>query len=165
MKNPELVAIIILVTFALVMVVVDVIVRLFVAPARKDRFLRDLLDHLVEGDPQNESAEFFKNTGRPSEDLQECLLRHFEKSLTSRQILNALADSGGLTQRDLLRELNQAFAAKGKGPLPLTAARRVAMILLHAGLLEVENGVLQITNVGQNLNLLLQTRKQDAIAR
>lgn len=164
MYNLELTGLVVLVTIAIVVVAADVIVRLVVLPRRKERFIRELLDHLVEVDAEKEPAALAEATSSPAGDLQECLLRYFEKSGTSREILHTLAGCEGLTQRELSSALNRALTEKGKTPLPLAVARRVVMILVHAGLLEVDRSVLQITKPGQNLNLLLQTRKQAGIA-
>ena len=159
MHQPEL-TIIVVVTIAILVAAADIIVRLILLPARKDKLIRELLDNLVEVDANTESLASPKDGALPAGDLQECLLRHFERSRTSRQILNALAKGEPLSQGDLLSVINRTLADKGRAPLPLNVARRVAINLLHAGLLEVRNGGLRITKLGQSLNLLLQTRKQ-----
>jgi hypothetical protein len=152
MNNPELVITIGISVVAILVAGLDVFVRLVVAPHRKDRFVSALLDQLLEPAAEKESA------AAPALDLNECLLRHFEKSVTSRAILSALDDEGGLSQTDLHRRLNQALSQSQKPPLPIEVARRVAMILLHAGLVGVDRGVLRLTEVGKNLNSVLRGR-------
>lgn len=165
MNNPELIGLIVLVTVAIVVLGADILVRLVILPAQRDKLIRELLDQLVKTEPRTESAASFEAPVLPAGDLHECLLRNFEKSATSRQILNTLAGCEGLTQRELGIALNRALAEEGKPALPLAVARRVVMILMHAGLVEVDRSVLQISKLGQNLNLLLQARKQAGIAR
>lgn len=165
MNQPESTTVIAVLTVAMLLVAADIIVRLVLLPARREKFLRELLDHLVESEAETEPAGRAEAAPFPAGDLHECLLRYFEKSGTSREILNTLAGCDGLTQRELASALNRALAAKGKTPLPLAVTRRVVLTLVHAGLLELDRSVLQITRPGQNLIQLLQTRKQTGRAR
>ncbi len=165
MNNLEATRLVVLVTIAIVVVMADIIVRLVILPRRKEKFIRELLDHLVEYNAEPQPAGPLEAASSPAGDLHECLLRYFEKSATSRQILNTLAGCERLTQRELGSALNRTLAEEGKAALPPAVARRVVMILLHAGLVEVDRSVLQISKLGQNLNLLLQTRKQAGMAR
>ena len=151
-----------LITIAIVVVAADVLVRLVLLPNRRDKFIGELLDNLMEPAAATESVPGAEQALVLPLDLREPLLRHFEKSTASRQILRTLANGQGMTQKELSAALNQSLAEKGKPPLPLAVARRVAITLLQAGLVGIENGALRITELGRNLNLLLDGRKKAA---
>ncbi len=158
MSHPEIGIVILLLAIAAVVVGVDAWVRLVISPRRRDRFVGELLDHLME--PENEGEA---NPPRPAaavgSDLQESLLRHFEHSATSRQILSSLASRGGLTHPALLASINRRLAERERPPLPAVVARRVAGSLIDSGLVKVENGVMNVTALGQRLDALLRERE------
>jgi hypothetical protein len=162
MNHPESSPEIVLITIAVVVVAADFLVRLVVLPNRRHKLVGELLDCLMEPAGAAESVPALEPALMLSFNLQEPLLRHFEGSSASRQILSTLADAKGMTQRELLAVLNQSLAERGKPPLPLAVARRVAISLLHARLVGVEHGALRITELGQNLNLLLDGRNKAA---
>lgn len=148
--------------FGTIIVGIDVYVRLKTAPERKDRFIRELLDQLLEPSAEPQLATEKATADSPAPDLKECLLRHFEKSSTSREILRALSCEEGLNQKDLVHRLNKVLDKRGKPPLPLDVARRVAMILLHAGFIVLDRGALRVTDTGRELNSLLRGRMNAA---
>lgn len=157
MNSPELAVTIGISIIAILVAGLDLVMRLIVAPRRRERFVSALLDQLVEPATEGEPAAV------PARDINECLLRHFEKSVTSRAILSALANEGGMSQRDLHHRLNHALSESGKPALPLEVARRVATILLNAGLVGVDRGVLRLTELGKDLNSVLRGRCESGL--
>lgn len=162
MNSIEPTALVVIVMFAMIIAAIDIYVRLKTAPERKDRFIRGLLDQLLEPSAESQPTETLA-PGSPVLDLEECLLRHFEKSSTSREILRALSREEALSQKDLVLQLNKVLDARGKPPLPFEVARRVATILLHAGFIVVDRGALRITDTGRELDLLLRGRHEARI--
>jgi hypothetical protein len=65
-----------------------------------------------------------------------------------------------LNQSDLVLQLNKVLDQRGKPPPPLDVARRVAMILLHAGFIVVDRDALRLTDTGRELHLLLRRRHE-----
>lgn len=160
MSNPDLTVLALIIFAAIFLVGIDIYVRLVIVPSRRDRFICTLLDQLMEPSAEPQMSTVSETANSPTPDLKECLLRHFEKSSTSREIINALSGEERLNQRDLLLRLNKALNERGKPPLPLEVARRVATILLHAGLVGVDRDTLRITEAGRELNLLLRGRHE-----
>ncbi len=137
---------------------VNLIVRLIVWPARQDAFIGQLLDQLAEPCTEDETTSDVLDAVEPAFDLQESLLRHFERSTTSQQILGTLVRHDGLTDKQLQAALDRAPADKGRPKLPLPVTRRVAAILRSAGLVALDQGVLRITELGRQLHSLLSRR-------
>jgi hypothetical protein len=162
MNHLEISTEILLITIAIVVVAANVLVRLVLLPGRRDKFIGELLDNLMEPATATESVPSAEQSLVLPSDLREPLLRHFEKSTASRQILHTLANGEGMSPKELSAAVNQSLAERGKPPLPLAVARRVAIALLQAGLVGIENGALRITELGRNLNLLLEGRKKAA---
>jgi hypothetical protein len=160
MNSLEPTAMAVIAVFAVIIVGIDVYVRLKTAPERKDRFIRALLDELLEPSAESQLAAEKVTADSPAPELNECLLRHFERSSTSREILRALSREEGLNQKDLVLQLNKVLDARGKPPLPRDVARRVAAILLHAGFIVVDRGALRITDTGREVDLLLRGRHE-----
>jgi hypothetical protein len=160
MNSLEPTAIAVIAMFGIIIVGIDVYVRLKTAPERKDRFIRALLDQLLEPSAEPQLAAEKATADSPAPDLKECLLRHFEKSSTSREILRALSGEERLNETDLVLQLNKVLDERGKPPLPLDVARRVAMILLHAGFIVVDRDAWRITDTGRELDLLLRPRHE-----
>lgn len=160
MNNVELLSTVVVAGLTIVVIAADVVVRLVILPARKDQFIAELLDHLTGPCPEEENSPAESVATPSTSDLEESLLRHFEKSATSHQILSMLAVHDGLTQKDLVAALNRASDERSRPRLPLAVVRRVAIILLRAGLVEVEQGLLRITEVGRELHSIVQDRKE-----
>lgn len=160
MNSIEPTALVVIVIFAMIIAAIDIYVRIKTAPERKDRFIRGLLDQLLEPSAEPQLAAEKVTADSPAPDLKECLLRHFEKSSTSREILRALSREEALNQKDLVLQLNKVLDARGKPPLPFDVARRVATILLHAGFIVVDRGALRVTDTGRELDLLLRGRQE-----
>lgn len=149
---------------ALAVLGVNLIVRLIVFPARQDKFLGQLLDQLTDpsAEEDNASAELGV-TERPC-DLQECLLRHFERSATSQEILRILARHDGLTHKGLQSALDGALDQRRQPRLPLPVARRVAAILRSAGLVEAEGDLLRLTEFGRQLHSVISHHSREGLA-
>jgi hypothetical protein len=163
MNNVEILSTIVVAGLTIAIVAADVIIRLVILPARKDQFIAELLDHLMSPCPGEKNSPDESVATPSTSDLEECLLRHFEKSVTSHQILSMLAVHDGLTQKDLVTALNRASDQRRRPRLPLAVVRRVAVILLRAGLIEVEQGLLRITEVGRELHSIFQNRKEASL--
>ena len=161
MSYPGPVAIVVLVALAVVGVGADIVFRLVIAPRRREAFINELLDCFAGPSAESEPAASAQVAEPSAPELTECLLRHFERSVISQQILIKLAEGEqGLGQRELSATLNRSQADRSKPALPLSVARRVAITLLHAGLIGVEGGALRVTELGRQLNHLLRLRKE-----
>lgn len=144
---------------AALVVLIDIIVRLVFMPGRRDRFVSDLLEVMAEPCPQPDTTRVPKPRIMHESGLAECLLRHFAQSGISRRVLSALADANGLTQLQLGLALNRSLTEHGKSALPLAVVRRVALILSHAGLVTLDQGVWRITQMGLAVHHLLHTHE------
>ncbi|HWQ90886.1 MAG TPA: hypothetical protein VN673_04390 [Clostridia bacterium] len=164
MNQPETSTAIVAVTIAILVILADIVVRMFLLPRRKEKLLQNLLDQLVESNAEEEESLSAGAKVVAPTDLSECLLRLFEKSGTSREILNTLASNKGLTHNELSVALNQRMAERSNSALPPSVAERVAVNLINAGLLTMEHGRLRSTEVGQRLNMPVQQRKGAALA-
>jgi hypothetical protein len=163
MNNAELLSTIVAAGLAIAIVAADVIIRLVILPARKDQFIAELLDYLA-GSPLEKVNSLPEPAAiAPASDLQESLLRHFEKSAISHRILSMLAAHDSLTQKDLMTALDKVSDERDRPRLPLAVIRRVAIILLRAGLVEVEQGVLRITEIGRELHSIVQERREPSL--
>lgn len=159
--HPGLMATIIMVAVAVAVVGADLVVRLVLAPRRRDAFINELLDVLAGPVEQTEPASAQQPADPQVPEITECLLRHFERSGISYRILNTLADGEtSLEQRELTAVLNRSQSERGKPALSLAVVRRVATALLHAGLVSIEGGALKITALGRELEGLLRSRKE-----
>ena len=135
--------------------VTDIIVRLRIAPRRRDKFVEELLESMTEPEP-NLQGEAQAST-QMDVSLLETLLRYFELSATSRQILAALAHrTDGLSEPELLSAVNHGLAARGRRELPAGVVRKIVSLLLRADLTELRQGKLELTNVGRHLHTILQ---------
>lgn len=158
--HPGFMATVVMVAAAAVVVGVDILVRLVLAPRRRDAYIIELLDGLAGPPAQTEPLSVQEAEPRVTE-LTECLLRHFERSVISHRILNTLAHGEtGLEHRELTAALNHSQSERGKPALPMAVVRRVATTLLHAGLVNIEGGALKITALGRELDGLLRSRKE-----
>ncbi len=141
----------------------DLLVRLRTHRHRKDRFIESLFDTLLQPAllPQSSTkSPVPKPANLPTpESLAENLLRHFQQSAVSRLVLRILAlQQGGAAEAGLLAEVNQHLVQTGKRALPPAVVRRVVMILMGADLVALNQGRLEITNAGRQLNTLLEAR-------
>lgn len=159
MSHPEATVTIVLTVIAIIVLGADILVRVVILPHKRDTFLEGILDHLLDPGTGTAAQGFPESTALPAKDLHECLLRHFEKSGTSRRMLKVLTETSGLDPEDLAEALNKPRAGADHPPLPLAAARRVAGILVNAGLAGVDRGMVRITDLGKELNSLLQERE------
>ena len=130
----------------------DIAVRVFLAPNRRDSFYESLLqirDGLLA--PKNISAA---GTAPTDASVADALVAYFQQSFTSRQVMAALATStDGVAGRRLEQRVADHVAEKWKRKLPLTAIRRVIMILMGANLVDQQDGRFALTSLGWNLFL------------
>ena len=140
-------------------VAADAIVRLMIAPHRRNNFLEDLMDTLMETDVATQGAEKGCSSAKSIEELSENLFRHFEQSAISRNVLEVLAlRDEGLDEIGILEAVNHRLAERQKRELPQTVIRKIVMILMGADMIALRNGSLQITDAGRQLNALLHAR-------
>lgn len=132
---------------AIAVVGLDIFVRLYRAPGRRDGFYRSLLE-TSEGVPQRGDVA----GGADDASLGPALLEFFRQSFTSRHLANALAGAGGsMTGSELEKQVATEIAAKWNREMPINAIRRVIMILLGANLVEQRGDKLALTEAGWRL--------------
>lgn len=150
--------------FVIVAVVAaDIIFRVVNAPHRRDRFLEDLMDSLIEAKAESQPEAAAPAAIGPDETLGEHLLRHFEQSATSRHVLSALSvRPGGLSEGEVVATVNYQLSRRRKSELPAAVVRKVVMILMGAGFARLAHGRLELTHAGKRLDALLQTRASAA---
>ena len=151
--------IIILCVFAIVVVVADAVVRLVLAPRRRDRFLEGLMDSLIAAGGATQDPKAGPADAIPIEQLSDNLFRHFEQSATSRSVLEVLAiRNEGLNETGIVEAVNHGLAQKQNRELPQAVVRKIIMVLLRADMIALRQGSLRLTDAGRQLNALLQTR-------
>jgi|EBPBio282013_DNA_FD.fasta_scaffold17183_1 hypothetical protein len=155
---------IILGIFVIVVVVAaDMIVRLRIAPSRRDKFLEDLFESMTEPEPAEHMSQVNHAPTVLDHSLVESLLRHFELSAISRQILAALAlRTVGMSEPEVVSAVNHQLARQRRQELPAAVVRKVIMILMGADLTALRQGQLEITNAGRHLHTILQERSTAA---
>jgi len=141
-----------LVILAIGVMALDIFVRIYLAPARRDGFYKSLLEMqagLSARNPISKSAP-----GHADASLSDALLAYFQQSFTSRQVMAALATSvDGMAGRQLEQQIADHVAEKWNRELSINAIRRVIMILMGANLVDLRDGKFVLTNVGWNLFL------------
>lgn len=142
---------------------VNLIVRLIVFPARQDKFLGQLLDQLTDPSAEEDNASDELGVTEPPCDLQECLLRHFERSATSQEILRTLTKHDGLTHKALQSALDRAHDQRRQPWLPSPVVRRVAALLRNAGLVEANGDVLRLTEFGRQLHSVISHHSREGV--
>ncbi|MBE0543116.1 MAG: hypothetical protein IH623_17355 [Verrucomicrobia bacterium] len=146
-----------------VVAVADIIVRLRIAPRRRDKFLENLLESMTEPEPAERMSQVNRVATVLDESLVENLLRHFELSATSRHVLAALAlRTEGMSEPEVVSAVNHQLARQCGRELPATAVRKIVMILMGADLTTIRQGRLEITNAGRHLHTILQARSTSA---
>lgn len=157
------VGIILGIVIILVVAVADIIVRLRIAPHRRDKFLEDLLDSMTEPEPAEKMGRTPQASMGLDDSLVESLLRHFEMSATSRHILTALAlQTEGMNEPEVLSAVNHQLANQRRQELPAAVVRKIVMILMRADLTTIRQGKLEITNAGRHLHTILVSRSTGA---
>lgn len=142
--------------------VLDIIVRLVVAPHHRDKYLENLLESMTEPEPADQISRAPHAAAALDDSLAESLLRHFEQSATSRHVLAALTTrSGGMHESEVLAAVNHELAALRKRELPAAVVRNVVMILMGADLAALRQGRLELTTAGKRLHALLQVRSTE----
>jgi hypothetical protein len=135
---------------AIVVVSLDIVVRVFISPRRRDRFYQALLEMqagVAAARSNNKRAQSSQD-----ESLAQALLTYFQQSFTTRQVMAALATSAdGVAGRELERQISERVAEQWNRQLSTNAIRRVIMILVGADLIEARNGKFALTNVGWNV--------------
>lgn len=134
---------------AIAVIALDIIVRVFIYPGRRDRFYQALLE-MQSGMPARRNV--VRHELAVDEPLSEALLTYFQQSFTSRQVMTALAlDPGGLPGKQLEQQIADHVAKKWNRHLSLNAIRRVLMILVGANLVEIRDGKFALTGIGWKL--------------
>lgn len=150
---------IILGIIAIAVVSADIIVRLWIAPHRRDKWTESLLDSMIESESADRVGQVLPATACLDDVLGESLLRHFEQSATSRHVLAALAfRSDGMPESEVLAVVNRALASSRKRELPIAVVRKVVMILMGADLAALRQGRFKLTVAGKRLHALLEVR-------
>lgn len=151
-----------LIAAALSVVAADAIIRLRLAPARRDRLLKQLLS-VAHGSGEGASGEGEQREG-PA--LTDSLLKHFQQSFTSRQIVQALAGApSGMTQKELEERVNEFAVRSEERSLPSSAVRKVLMILMGAGFVRLADGRFRMTDIGWALDAMLRTPREQFAER
>lgn len=146
-----------------VVAVADIIVRLRIAPRRRDKFLEDLLESMTDPEPAERMSQVNRAPTVLDVSLVESLLRHFELSATSRHVLAALAlRTEGMSEPEVVAAVNHQLARQRRRELPATVVRKIVMILMGADLTTIRQGKLEITNAGRHLHTILQARSTAA---
>lgn len=152
---------IILCVTAIVVVAADIIVRLMIAPHRNHKFIEDLCDGITELQPATELKAMDRAAEPTVGRLEESLLRHFEQSTVSREVLKTLASQArGMSEAEVLAAVNHRLAQKRRRELRAAIVRKVVMILMGADFVVLRDGSLWITDVGKHLNACLHRRNQ-----
>lgn len=151
---------VLLVAAAVGIIATDVLVRLRVAPDRRDRTLDELLC-VFAGTELPRTIEFEPQLNS----VADSLLKHFQQSFASRHIVQALVETPrGLTSKELEDRLNEMAKRYGKSSVPSSAIRKVAMILMGAGFVKLTDGRFEMTELGCALHSMLRPtgRRQPA---
>lgn len=154
--------IIIISIVAIAVVVADVIVRLLITPHQRDRWIEELMGSMIEpattwssNGPGSLPAECL-----PEAALLDSLLRHFQQSITSRNVLKTVAnEGGGLTENQIVHAVNQLQEQKGRRRLPHAVIHRVVLNLMSANFLALRRGALHLTSAGKVVHERLQIRQ------
>lgn len=145
-------------------VVADIIIRLVIAPHRRDQWTLSLLDSLIESAPAARNARSLPAAAGMDEVLGESLLLHFEQSATSRKVLAALASHAeGLHESEVQTAVNGLLTRERKRELPVAVVRKIVMILMGADLAALRRGRLELTVAGKRLHALLEVRSTDGL--
>ncbi len=135
---------------AILVVGLDIVVRVFVYPGRRDRFYQALLE--MQAGVASPRRNDIHARAAEDETLSQALLAYFQQSFTTRQVLAALATSvDGMRGKELEQQISKHVAEQWNRELSINAIRRVIMILIGANLIELRDGKFALTNVGWNL--------------
>jgi hypothetical protein len=145
---------ILLLTAVLGTVVADIAIRLRMGNGRRDDQVNALLTVLdpAEDEPAGETMNSYADS------LTESLLRYFQQSFVSRQVVSALACSPrGMTEKQLEQRFAELASRAGKRTVPSNALRKVIMILMGADFVRISEGRFKITEYGSALHSSLQS--------
>jgi hypothetical protein len=145
---------------ALILVVVaGTGLRLWIEPRRRPHFIARLWEHIARSAESEGEGPTVQPAAKVDETLSECLVRHFESSAASRQLLAILAEHpGGMDRLDMISALNQERLQAQKRELPAAVVRKILFILMGANLARLRQGKLHITDAGRLLHALLKHR-------
>lgn len=153
---------IILLLLAVAAIGVDILVRLVIAPHRRDQMLTEMLDNLIEPDLASAPAVLRPELTHSLDQLGGNLLRYFEQAAVSRNILETLAVcENGLSEKAVLAAVNHQLEERRKRALPETVVRKVMMILMGADFVVLKEGSLRITEAGRMLHTALRARRNE----
>ncbi|HOW65550.1 MAG TPA: hypothetical protein P5186_20385 [Candidatus Paceibacterota bacterium] len=153
---------IILLLLAVAAIGVDILVRLVIAPHRRDQLLTEMLDNLIEPDLVSAPAVLGPEVTHSLDQLGGNLLRYFEQAAVSRNILETLAVcENGLSEKAVLAAVNHQLEERRKRALPESVVRKVVMILMGAEFVVLKEGSLRITEAGRMLHTALRARRNE----
>lgn len=136
-----------LIIIAIAVVGLDIALRIFVHPRRRDRFYQALVEMqtgVAARERRGKTASAFRD-----ESLAEALLSYFHQSFTSRQVMAALAASNdGMDGKELEQQIAEHVSQRWNRDLPTNVIRRVIMILMGANLVSLRNDKFALTDVG-----------------
>jgi hypothetical protein len=139
---------------AVIVIGIDIVVRLRIAPRRRDAFYKALIE-------MGAGMRTERRAWRVDEEqlsIARALLQVFQESFTSRQVIAALAKApDGLEGKELEQHVREAAVQKWNRPLSINAIRRVIMILMGANLVDLRDGKFAMTGVGWSLHAKLET--------
>jgi len=148
----------ILIAAAFVVVAADVMIRLRMTSARRERCVEDLLGMLESKDESSRARENSKVSSGTA--LANSLLKCFNHSFASRQIVAVLADAPrGMTEKELEWRFAELAGHTGKRAVPAGAIRKVVMNLMSADLVGLSGGKLRTTDLGLALHNVLSSQK------
>lgn len=154
----------ILILFAFAIVAADILIRLRLTSARRERYMKNLLGMLAPADEishRREDPELPRPEVSLGTDVTNSLLKCFERSFASRQIVGVLAEAPrGITAKELEERFAELAGRAGKNAVPARAIRKVVMNLMSAELVRLRGGRLRTTELGRALHALLNSREE-----
>jgi hypothetical protein len=146
-------------TIAIIVVAIDILVRVRVAPRGRDAFYKALIE-MGAGMP---SERRLSPMDEEQLSLARALLQVFQESFASRQVITALAKApDGLNGKQLEDHVRDVAVQKYNRPLSINAIRRVVMILMGANIVDLRDGKFGMTGVGWTLHSRLETETAPA---
>ncbi|HYG23913.1 MAG TPA: hypothetical protein VEH04_14110 [Verrucomicrobiae bacterium] len=142
---------------------IDIIIRLVIAARQRDKMIRDVLDTMTE--PESVTS-IQTPAGASINGLGIHLLRYFQQSTASRDVLSVLAEAPEvMTERAHVNAVDHLRRERKKGELPSAAILNGARILRGARLAEHLGSGVQVTDAGRQLNEAIQQPFRPALNR
>lgn len=138
-----------IVAIVIIVVAIDILVRVRMAPRGRDAFYKAL----IEMGTGMRSERRLSPMDEEQLSLSHALLQVFQESFTSRQVITALAKApDGLNGKELEDHVRDTAVQKYNRPLSINAIRRVVMILMGANIVDFRDGRFAMTGVGWTLH-------------